>query len=264
MANFGIAYAATQDSIPPAELGAWAEAHGFESLWLGEHSHIPTSRKTPFQTGDEVPEYYKQLFDPFIALTAAAAITSKLKLGTSVCLVAEHDAINLAKTVATLDRVSNGRFLLGIGAGWNAEEMADHGVEFEERWRVVRERVLAMKEIWTKEVAEYHGKFVNFGPMWSWPKPLRAGGPPVLMGGWSKSGAQADRRVLQRLASLGRGIHWRRRLPRFGGRNQSHQDRSRGARQIDGRVRVHCTYSLRSGAGRRTRSSYPGAFETRI
>src|SRR5271154_1431550 len=111
MANFGIAYAATQDSIPPAELAAWAEAHGFESLWLGEDSHIPTNRKTAFQTGDEVPEYYKQLYDPFIALTAAAAVTSKLKLGTSVCLVAEHNAINLAKTVATLDRISSGRFL---------------------------------------------------------------------------------------------------------------------------------------------------------
>jgi len=108
MADFGIAYAATQDSIPPAELGPWAEAHGFESLWLGEHSHIPTSRNTPFQTGGEVPEYYKQLFDPFIALTAAAAVTSKLKLGTSVCLVAEHNAINLAKTVATLVRCRTG------------------------------------------------------------------------------------------------------------------------------------------------------------
>lgn len=192
MVNFGIAYAATQDSIPPAELGAWAEAHGFESLWQGEHSHIPTSRNTPFQAGGEVPEYYKQLFDPFIALTAAAAVTSKLKLGTSVCLVAEHHPINLAKTVATLDRVSKGRLLLGIGAGWNAEEMADHGVEFSNRWRVVRERVMAMKEIWTKEVAEYHGKYVDFDPMWSWPKPLQAGGPPVLMGGWSKS---APRRI---------------------------------------------------------------------
>ncbi len=187
MADFGIAYAATHYSIPPAEMGAWAEAHGFESLWLGEHSHIPASRKTPFQTGDEVPEYYKHLYDPFIALTAAAAVTSKLKLGTSVCLAAEHNTINLAKTVATLDRVSKGRFRLGIGAGWNAEEMADHGVEFKDRWKTVRERVLAMKEIWTKEVAEYHGKFVNFDPMWSWPKPLQAGGPPVLMGGWSKA-----------------------------------------------------------------------------
>ena len=194
MAHFGIAYAASEDSIPPAELAPWAEAHGFESLWLGEHSHIPTSRKTPFQTGGEVPEYYKHMFDPFIALAAAAAVTSKLKLGTSVCLVAEHNAINLAKTVATLDRVSNGRSLLGIGAGWNAEEMADHGIEFKDRWKIVRERVLAMKEIWTKEVAEYHGKFVNFDPMWSWPKPLQPGGPPVLMGGWSKS---APRRIAE-------------------------------------------------------------------
>jgi probable F420-dependent oxidoreductase len=194
MANFGIAYAASQDSIPPAEMARWAEAHGFESLWLGEHSHIPTNRKTPFQAGGEVPEYYKQLFDPFVALTAAAAVTTRLKLGTSVCLVAEHHTINLAKTIATLDQVSKGRFLLGIGAGWNAEEMADHGVEFKDRWRVVRERVLAMKEIWRKEVSEYHGKFVNFDSMWCWPKPLQAGGPPVLMGGWSKL---APRRIAE-------------------------------------------------------------------
>ena len=186
MADFGICTVTTHYTIHPAELGKWAEANGFESLWFGEHSHIPTSRKTPFPMGGELPQFYKEFFDPFIGLTAAAAVTNKLKLGTSVCLVPEHNPINLAKTVACLDQVSNGRFLFGIGAGWNAEEMADHGVEIRDRWKITREGILAMKEIWTKEVAEYHGKFVNFDPLWCWPKPVQAGGPPVLMGASSK------------------------------------------------------------------------------
>ena len=186
MADFGICSVPTHYTIPPAELGRWAEANGFESLWYGEHSHIPTSRRTPFPMGGELPQFYKEFFDPFIALTAAAAVTTRLKVGTSVCLVPEHNSINLAKTVSCVDQVSAGRLLLGIGAGWNAEEMADHGVDLKDRWKVTREGVLAMKEIWTKEVAEYHGKFVNFDPLWCWPKPVRAGGPPVLMGASSK------------------------------------------------------------------------------
>lgn len=186
MVDFGIVTIPTEYSMQPAELGVWAEAHGFESLWFGEHSHIPTSRKSPFPMGGELPEFYKRFFDPFIGLSAAAAVTKKLKVGTSVCLVPEHNTINLAKMVACLDRVANGRFLFGIGAGWNAEEMADHGVEFKDRWKVTRERILAMKEIWTKDVAEYHGKFVDFEPLWCWPKPVQASGPPVLMGAWSK------------------------------------------------------------------------------
>jgi len=133
-----------------------------------------------------VPQYYKESFDPFIGLTAAAVATTKIKLGTSISIVPEHHPINLAKTIATLDRVSNGRFLFGIGGGWNAAEMANHGVELKNRFQVTRERILAMKEIWTKEVAEYHGKFVNFDPIWCWPKPVQAAGPPVLMGAWSK------------------------------------------------------------------------------
>jgi probable F420-dependent oxidoreductase len=186
MADIGICSVPTHYTIPPAVLGKWAEANGFESLWYGEHSHIPTSRKTPFPMGGDLPQFYKEFFDPFIALTAAAAVTTKLKVGTSVCLVPEHNAINLAKTVACVDQVSQGRLLLGIGAGWNAEEMADHGVAIKDRWKVTREGVLAMREIWSKEVAEYHGKFVNFDPLWCWPKPVRAGGPPVLMGASSK------------------------------------------------------------------------------
>lgn len=186
MADFGLVAIPTHYSIQPAELGRWAEAHGFESVWFGEHSHIPTSRRTPFVMGGELPQYYKEFFDPFIGLAAAAAVTEKLKVGTSVCLVPEHHTINLAKTVACLDRVAQGRALFGIGAGWNAEEMEDHGVNFKDRWKVTRERVLAMREIWSKEVAEYHGKFVNFDPLWCWPKPVQPGGPPVLMGAWSK------------------------------------------------------------------------------
>jgi probable F420-dependent oxidoreductase len=186
MVDFGIVTIPTHYSIPPAELARWAEEHGLESLFFGEHTHIPTSRKTPFPLGGELPEYYKQFFDPFIALTAAAAVTHQLKVGTSVCLVPEHHPITLAKMVACLDRVSNGRFLFGIGAGWNVEEMADHGVAFKDRWKVTRERILAMREIWTKDVAEFHGDFVDFDPLWCWPKPVQAGGPPILLGAGSK------------------------------------------------------------------------------
>jgi probable F420-dependent oxidoreductase len=186
MADFGLIAIPTHYTIQPVELGRWAEANGFESLWFGEHSHIPTSRKTPFPMGGDLPQYYKEFFDPFVGLSVVAGITEKLKVGTSVCLVPEHNTMNLAKMVSCLDRVSNGRFLFGIGAGWNAEEMADHGVDLKDRWKVTRERVLAMKEIWTKDEAEYHGRFVNFDPIWCWPKPLRTGGPPILMGAWSK------------------------------------------------------------------------------
>ena len=159
-------------------------------LFYGEHTHIPTSRQTPFPLGGELPMYYAQFFDPFIALTAAAAVTETLKVGTSVCLVPEHHPINLAKATACLDRVSNGRFLFGIGAGWNAEEMANHGVAFKDRWKITRERVLAVREIWTKEAAEFHGQFVDFDPIWCWPKPVQTGGPPILMGATSKWSAR--------------------------------------------------------------------------
>ena len=186
MADFGIVTIPTHYTIQPVELARWAEENGFESLFFGEHSHIPASRKTPFPLGGELPRYYSEFYDPFVGLTAAAAVTQKLKVGTSVCLVPEHHPINLAKSVACLDRVSNGRFLLGIGAGWNAEEMGDHGVAFKDRWKETRERVLAIREIWTKDEAEFHGQFVNFDPIWCWPKPVQAGGPPILMGADSK------------------------------------------------------------------------------
>ncbi len=186
MANFGIVTIPTHYTIQPVEFARWMEDNGFESLFFGEHSHIPTSRESPFPGGGELPQYYKEFFDPFVGLSAAAAVTQNLKVGTSVCLVPEHNPITLAKQVACLDRVANGRFLFGIGAGWNAEEMADHGVAFKDRWKVTRESILAMKEIWNEEVAEFRGQFVNFGPLWCWPKPMQSGGPPVLMGASSK------------------------------------------------------------------------------
>ena len=186
MVNFGLLTFQTDYALQPDELARWAEDSGFESLFYAEHTHIPTSRRSPFAGGRRLPEYYKQSYDPFLALTAAAAATETLKLGTGICLVTEHDPITLAKTVATLDRLSGGRVLLGIGAGWNAEELSDHGVAFKNRWNVTRERVLAMRSIWTEDVAEYHGEFVDFEPTWSWPKPVQPGGPPVLLGAASR------------------------------------------------------------------------------
>ncbi|MBM4257758.1 MAG: LLM class F420-dependent oxidoreductase [Deltaproteobacteria bacterium] len=182
MLQFGIVTITTDASISTVELARWMEAHDFESLFMGAHSHIPTSRRTPFPSGGALPEIYKHFADPFIELAAAAAVTERLKIGTSVCLMTEHHPIALAKTVANLDRLSRGRFLFGIGAGWNVEEMANHGVEFKDRWKVARERVLAMRAIWTNAEAEFHGQFVNFDPIWCWPKPVQASGPPVLLG----------------------------------------------------------------------------------
>jgi|TARA_Y100000310_G_scaffold340973_1_gene438582 probable F420-dependent oxidoreductase len=186
MADFGLITFATDYAMQPAELAAWAEGAGYESLFFAEHTHIPTSRKSPFGGGARLPEYYKQAYDPFVALASAATATDTLKLGTAICLVTEHNPITLAKTVATLDQISGGRVVLGIGAGWNAEEMADHGVNFKQRWKVTRERVLAMRELWSRDEAEYHGDFVDFESTWSWPKPVQPGGPPVLLGAASK------------------------------------------------------------------------------
>lgn len=184
--DIGIITFATDRSIAPDVLGAACEERGFESLWFAEHTHIPTSRKTPFLVGGDLPEMYWRTVDQFVAMTAAAAVTTKLKIGSGVALVTEHDPINLAKRVASLDRLSEGRLLFGIGAGWNVEEMEDHGVAFKDRWKVTRERVLAMRTIWTEDEPEYHGDFVDFPAMWSWPKPVQSGGPPILMGAFSK------------------------------------------------------------------------------
>ncbi len=162
-----------------------AEERGFESLFVPEHTHIPASRRSPWPGGPKLPPEYWRSLDPFVGLAAAAAVTSRLKLGTGICLVTERDPITTAKEVASLDFLSNGRFLFGIGAGWNAEEMENHRTVFSSRFRLLRERVLAMKEIWTKDGAEFHGEFVDFDPIWSYPKPVQKPHPPVLLGGES-------------------------------------------------------------------------------
>jgi len=188
--KYGLAIFPTDDSIQPAELALAAEARGFESLWFPEHSHIPARRESPWPGGPELPKMYYDVMEPFVALAAAAAVTTTLKLATGICLVVQRDPIQLAKKVATLDRVSNGRFLFGIGAGWNAEEMRNHGTDFAKRLSVMRERVLAMKAIWTQSKAEFHGKYVDFDPIMSWPKPVQQPHPPIHVGGGFPNGAR--------------------------------------------------------------------------
>jgi probable F420-dependent oxidoreductase len=183
--DIGICMFATDYAIRIDELAQAAEERGFESLFVPEHTHIPTSRRTPFPGGGELPREYSHTFDPFVSLMAAAAATRRLKIGTGICLVIERDTITMAKEVASLDVLSGGRFLFGIGGGWNAEEMENHGTAHATRFKKLREQVLAMKQIWTADAAEYHGQFVNFDPIWSWPKPAQRPHPPVLLGGES-------------------------------------------------------------------------------
>ena len=163
----------TDYSIPPDDLAREVEGRGFGSLWFPEHTHIPAERVSQWPGGPDLPREYWHTYDPFVAITAAAAATKKLLLGTGICLVIERDPILTAKSVASVDRLSNGRFLFGIGGGWNAEEMSNHGTTFRTRFRLLRENILAMKEIWTQEEAEFHGDFVNFDKIWSYPKPLQ-------------------------------------------------------------------------------------------
>jgi probable F420-dependent oxidoreductase len=168
------------------ELARAVEDRGLYSLFFNEHTHIPVSRRTPFPAGGALPKEYSHTQDLFVALAAAAVVTRRIMLGTGICLVVERDPILLAKEVASLDRISNGRVILGIGAGWNAEEMENHGTSYKKRWSVLRERVLAIREIWSRDVAEFHGEFVDFEPLWSWPKPIQPGGPKILLGSKSK------------------------------------------------------------------------------
>ena len=181
--NFGASMFFTDYSMGPAELAVALERRGFEIVWAPEHSHIPVSRKTPFIMGGDLPKRYYDVMDPFVTLTAAAAATKTLNVGTGVCLVNQRDPIQTAKLVASLDQVSGGRFLFGIGNGWNQDEMENHGTVFASRHKLVRERVEAMKAIWTQSKAEYHGEFVNFDPMMTWPKPVQKPHPPVIVGG---------------------------------------------------------------------------------
>ena len=182
MTDFGIFTFATDYSLDPARIAREVEARGFESLFLPEHSHIPASRETPYPGGGDLPKEYSHTHDLFVALTAAAAATTKLKLASGICLITEHHPVRLAKAIASLDVLSGGRVLLGVGVGWNVEEMVNHGIPFRHRWKITRERIQAMKRIWAEDEPEFHGEFVNFGPLWSYPKPVQPGGPPVLIG----------------------------------------------------------------------------------
>ena len=182
--KIGITMFATDLSMNPVDLAIEAEARGFHSLYIPEHTHIPTSRRTPPPTGDAVlAEEYKRTLDPYIALAAAAARTERILLGTGIGLVAQHDPITFAKELATLDLLSDGRLVLGIGYGWNHEEMENHGVDVKRRREVVRETMLAMQALWTQEVASFDGEFVRFEPSWQWPKPVQQPRPRVLLGG---------------------------------------------------------------------------------
>ena len=180
--RIGIFAPTTDYAVPTHLLAKACEERGFESFWVPEHTHIPVSRRSPFPGGGELPKEYSHLRDPFVVLAAAAAVTSTIKLGTGISLVVEHDPIVQAKQVASLDQLSNGRFLFGIGGGWNEEEMRDHGTDPQTRWALLGERVRAMKEIWTQEQPEFHGKYVNFDKMWSWPKPVQKPYPPLHLG----------------------------------------------------------------------------------
>jgi probable F420-dependent oxidoreductase len=182
MALFGVHLYPTAYSMDAVEVVKAAEERGLDSATYPEHTHIPASRKTPFPFGGELPKHYAELIDPFIVIAAAASVTRRIMLGTGVCLIPEHDPIVLAKQVASLDVICQGRFFMGIGAGWNAEEMENHGSRLKIRWPITRERVLAIKQIWNNAEAQFHGKLVNFDPIWSWPKPVPTGGPPVLLG----------------------------------------------------------------------------------
>jgi probable F420-dependent oxidoreductase len=181
--QYGVLMFQADYAIRPDELAIAAEERGFESLFFPEHTHIPTSRATPYPAGGDLPKEYWHCHDLFVAMTAAASVTKRLKIGAGICLVIERDPITTAKEVASVDFLSRGRVLFGIGAGWNKEEMANHGTDFKKRWTVLRERVAAMKEIWTKDEAEFHGETVNFDPIWSWPKPAQKPHPPIYMGG---------------------------------------------------------------------------------
>ncbi|MDN3565036.1 TIGR03619 family F420-dependent LLM class oxidoreductase [Paeniroseomonas aquatica] len=181
--KIGAAMFFTDYSMGPAELAVALEERGFDSLWAPEHSHIPLVRRVSHPSGEALPKQYYDVMDPFVTLTAAAAATSTLKVGTGICLVVQRDPIQTAKSVASIDRISDGRFLFGVGNGWNQEEIEDHGTAFATRHKLARERIEAMKLIWTTSKPEYHGEFVDFKPMMAWPKPVQTPHPPVIVGG---------------------------------------------------------------------------------
>jgi probable F420-dependent oxidoreductase len=188
--KIGAAMFFTENSMAPGELARALEERGFDSLWAPEHSHIPVSRDSPYPGGGELPRQYFEVMDPFVTLSAAAAATSRLLLGTGICLVVQRDPIQTAKLVASIDRISGGRFLFGVGNGWNAAEIANHGTAFASRHKLARERIEAMQAIWTRDQAEYHGEFVDFAPIMAWPKPVQRPHPPIIVGGAFPYGAR--------------------------------------------------------------------------
>jgi probable F420-dependent oxidoreductase len=181
--RFGLTAFCTDRSATPAEVAAAAEADGFAVLLFPDHTHVPVSRRVAFPGGGDLPEHYCRTLDPLIASAWAISATTRLTVGIGVCLVPAREPIALAKQVASLDVMAGGRFVLGVGAGWNGDEIADHGVAPVDRWAVLRERVLAMKAIWSDDEASFHGEHVSFDALWSWPKPVRPGGPPIIVGG---------------------------------------------------------------------------------
>lgn len=191
--DFGVSYFPTDESIEPSELARMVEDRGFESVFVTEHSHIPAARETPYPAGGELPREYWRIYDPFVALTTMAAATERIRIGTAICLVVQRDPILLAKEVASLDRLSGGRFIFGVGAGWNLDELRDHGTDPKQRFTVLRERIEACKELWTNEEATYHGRFVDFDRAVSRPAPLQQPHPPILVGG---NGPTVHKRVL--------------------------------------------------------------------
>lgn len=223
MLNFGVSMFPTEYSLMPTELARAVEERGLDSLFFPEHTHIPVERRTPWPGGSELPKHYFHTLDPFVALAASAAVTTRIKLGFGVCLITERDPIVTAKEVASLDLLSNGRVILGAGAGWNREEMENHGTAYPKRWKILRERVLAMKAIWAADGAEFHGEHVDFAPIHSYPKPLQAGGPPVWLGSNSKY-------ITDRVAEYGDGfmpIHGRAGAAALDQLRQSCADRGR-------------------------------------
>ena len=214
--KFGIAIFPTDYSIPLTELAVAAEERGFESLWVAEHSHIPVSRDSPWPGGSELPKMYYDTLDPFVALATAAAVTERIKLATGICLVVQRDPIHTAKQVASLDQISKGRFLFGVGGGWNAEEMVDHGTTFEGRFKLMRERIEAMKVIWSQSKAEYHGERVDFDPLYMWPKPVQKPHPPIHVGGEFPGAAQRALRYADGWIPIGgRGDDLAKSIPEF-------------------------------------------------
>jgi probable F420-dependent oxidoreductase len=196
--DYGAAIFPTDYSVDPGSFARIAEERGYESVFFPEHTHIPTSRETPYPGGEPIPEQYKHTYDLFVALTAAAMATERVKVGAGICLITQRDPIITAKEVASVDRLSGGRLIFGVGAGWNVDELRNHGTDPGRRFGVMRERVEAMKAIWTQDEAEYHGEHVDFDPIWSWPKPVQKPHPPVPIGGMGK-------RVVDRVLSYGDG-----------------------------------------------------------